>query len=112
MQLVKKLFYVGEEVPKNQFVANVTGVTDAPSPLSLFTVGLNVTIAHYNGNDYNLWIAQNNSTDENMKMWGKNSHMVVVFGNDLSLFHRCLNLFPGCKVKLFDPTSTLLNLEP
>jgi hypothetical protein len=108
MHIVKKLLFVGQEQVKDNFLGQL-GVEVNPHPL--LKIGLNVEPIEYQGKKYNIWTAHEKSTDENVLMWGKNSNMVVVFG-DHTWYQRCLNLFPHTKVQMFEPNSIITNLEP
>ena len=109
MMNVKKILFVGNEDHKNNFL-NQIGVEIETHPL--FKLGVNVSPVLFQGKKYTIWDAHVNSSDQNILMWGKNSDMVVVFGNDTTWFHRCVNLFPNTKIQMFQSNSPIMNLEP
>lgn len=116
-QHIPKIFLIGgSQSGKTNFVKSFYSQTEQDSLfqnnlfIKFMDLGVDPYPIKFEGKKYTLWNA-NISNDENLLMWGKNSDLIVVFGDDIELFHHMSNLFPQIKVKMYNPQSKIDNLE-
>jgi hypothetical protein len=86
---------------KNAFIEFLTGNPIPQEIHPLFSIGLEVYPSTYQNKIYNLWDAKS-SKEEHLSLWGQNSKLILIFGEDPFWYNHMHMLFPETKIKFFN----------